>query len=83
MKLGDDRLGNMSFNARRTMVALALLPFLLTVANLYFEWHWFGQFDKRVVFVCAVVLFLVLRYLGPTVREAQDYRAAKRLSKQA
>lgn len=82
MKLGDDRLGNMSFNARRTIVALSLLPFSLVVANLYFEWHWFGKFDKRAVLVCAVVLFLVLRYLGPTVRDAQDYRAAKRMSKQ-
>jgi len=82
MKLGDDRLGDLSFNARRLIVALALLPFLLAVANLYFNWHWFGRVDKYVMLVCAVALFLVLRYLGPTVRDAQNYRMTKRNSKQ-
>jgi hypothetical protein len=82
VKLGDDRLGSMSFNARRAIVALTLLPFLLAVVNLYFDWHWFGSFDKGIVLVCAVALFLVLRYLGPTVRDAQEHRIAKRMSKQ-
>lgn len=81
MKLGDDRLGNMSSNVRRIIAALSLPPFLLVVANLYSNWHWFGRFDKGVVLVCSVAFFLVLRYLAPTVREAQAYRSAKRMSK--
>lgn len=29
MRLGDDRIGNLSFNVRRTIVALSLLSFVL------------------------------------------------------
>jgi hypothetical protein len=81
MKLGDDRLGNLSFNTRRVLVVLGLLPFLVATASWYFNLHWFGRFDKDVALGCAVALFLVLRYLGPTVRDAQAYRDAKRSGK--
>jgi hypothetical protein len=80
MELGTNRLGNFSFNARRAFLAIALVPFLLSLANLFLEWHWFGQYDKQIVVGCSVVGFLVLRYLGPTVSDAKKYRDAKRAS---
>lgn len=78
MELGTDRLGNFKFNTRRVFVALTLIPCVLSAANIYVEWHWFGKYDNHVLIGCFVVLFLVMRYLGPTVRDAKHFRDAKR-----
>lgn len=78
MKLGEDRLGKFSFGARRAFVAVALLPCVLAVVNYYFELGLFGRFDRWATAGAFVSLFLVMRYLGPTVREIRDYRSTRR-----
>lgn len=77
MQLGEDRLGKFSFGVRRAFVACALLPCVVTVANYYFEWGLFGRLDRWVIAGSFVSLFLVMRYLGPTVREIRDYRSVR------
>ena len=81
MELGENRLGNFSFHARRVIVGIALLPCLLSVINLYLKWGLFGHLDTAAVAVCFIALFLVMRYLGPTVREVKKHREAIRGSR--
>ena len=78
MDLTGRRLGDFSLKARRLFVGLALIPFLLSVLNHYLQWHLVGRFDNVAVAVASVVLFLVMRYLGPTVEELKRYREAER-----
>jgi hypothetical protein len=75
MQLGKNRLGHISFRVRRLIVGIALLPCILSVANIHFKWALFGGLDKVAVAVCFIALFLVMRYIGPTVQEVEDYRA--------
>ena len=81
MKLGDNRLGHLSFQTRRALVGIALLPCLLSVANVYLGWNLFGRFDKQVLVACFILLLLVMRYLGPTVDQVKKYREAARARK--
>ena len=74
MELGESRLGKFSLGMRRVFVGCALVPCILTVANYYFEWGLFGRFGRWVLAASFVSLFLVMRYLGPTVQEIRDYR---------
>jgi predicted small integral membrane protein len=76
MELAGKRLGNFSLRARRVFVGLALAPCLVTVANYYLGWGLFGRSEKWSIAVSFVVLFLVMRYLGPTVQQLREYRAS-------
>lgn len=78
MELGYNRLGNFSFRARRIMVGVALVPCLLSGMNVYLGWHLLGGFDNAVLGGCLILLFLVMRYLGPTMQEIREYREAAR-----
>ena len=77
-KLGRGRLGDFSFQTRRWIAGCAGLPFVLALANRYFEWGLFGTADKWAIGVSAVVLFLAARYLGPTAQQYDDYRRSRR-----
>jgi hypothetical protein len=76
--LGSDRLGNFSFRTRRWIAGCAALPFLLALASHYFEWGLFGAADSWVIAVSAVVLFLTIRYLGPTGEQYDAHRRRRR-----
>ena len=78
MELGEGRVGNFSFNTRRLFVAAGLVPFLLSIANFYLDLGLFGHFGKKAIAAAGVVLFLVLRYLGPTVEDTKRHRNARR-----
>jgi hypothetical protein len=78
VELGENRLGKFSFNMRRLFVGCALVPCIVTVADYYLGWGLFGRFGRWAIAVSFVLLFLVMRYLGPTVQEVQDYRAKTR-----
>jgi len=71
----------LSFNKKRLIVAIALLPCLLCVVNYFLDLQIFGQFAKQALIASFIVLFLVMRYLGPTLREIEEYRDAKRSGK--
>jgi hypothetical protein len=75
MELGGNRLGNFSFGIRRVFVGCALLLCILAVVNYYLEWGLFGRFSRWAIAASFVSLFLVMRYLGPTVQEVRDYRS--------
>ena len=75
MKLGENRLGKFSFQARRLFVGCALFPCILAVANYYFGWGLFGRAERWFIAAAFVLLFLVIRYLGPTVQQIRDYRS--------
>ena len=64
----------LSFNTKRVMVALALLAALTCLGNYYFEWAVFGSFAKMAVGASFVVLWAVLHFVGPTLREIENYR---------
>lgn len=74
MELGGNRLGKFPLTVRRAFVGCALVPCAVTVANHYPGWGLFGRDDRWSIAVSFVLLFLVMRYLGPTVQQLQDYR---------
>jgi len=78
VQLGEDRLGRFSFQMRRVFVGCALLPCVMTVAGYYLRWGLFGGFGRWAIAASFVLLFLVMRHLGPTVQEVQDYRNNRR-----
>lgn len=86
MKLQFDlpgkRLGNFSITARRAMVGLASMPFFFAIANYQFDWEFLEGHQKDAIAVAAVALFLVIRYLGPTVQDIRNMRNAKKRSVQ-
>ena len=78
MDLGSSRLGNFSLSMRRLFVGAALIPCVLSVASYYLHWGIAGRFGKAAIAVSFVVLFLVMRYLGPTVDDIRRFRNAER-----
>lgn len=77
-ELGRGRLGDFSFQTRRWIAGCAGLPFVIALANHFFEWGLFGPADKWAIPVSAVLLFLVARYLGPTVQQYDDHARSRR-----
>lgn len=71
-------MNKLSFNGKRIVGAVVLLIFLLCVANYYLDVRFFGRFNREVLIVSGVLMAIYLRYFGPTMRELQDYRDAKR-----
>lgn len=78
MELGGNRLGEFSLTTRRVFVGCALVPCVVTVANHYFGWGLFGGHDRLSIAASFIVLFFVMRYLGPTVQQLREYRASDR-----
>lgn len=78
MELGGSRWGRFSLKTRRVFVGCALVPCVVTVANHYLEWGLFGGDDRLSIALAFALLFLVMRYLGPTVRQLQEYRDSGR-----
>ena len=78
---GDHRVGGFSFRVRRLFVGLALLPCGLAVANFYLHWGLFGGYDKHALAAAFVVLYLVMRYLGPTMAQLREHREATKAGK--
>ena len=63
MEIEGKRLGNFSLTARRGFAGLALL----------------GSQDRWSIAASGVLMFLVMRYLGPTVRQIREYREGKKM----
>lgn len=78
MELGGKRLGNFTLMARRAFVGCALVPCAVIVANHYLEWGLFGRDDRWSIAASFVLLFLVMRYLGPTLQQLREYRNSGR-----
>jgi hypothetical protein len=77
-ELGTGRLGDFSFQTRRWIAGCAGVPFVLALANRYFEWGLFGTADKWAMAVSAVVLFLAARYFGPSAQQYDDHQRSRR-----
>ena len=75
VELGRNRIGKFSLLMRRWFVGLALVPCVVSVANF---WGLFGTRSKGFIAVSFVGLFLVMRYLGPTVQQIREYRRGLR-----
>jgi hypothetical protein len=71
---------NLSFNARRVIVAVLGLIAVSCLANHYLKLGFFGQFSWKAVIVSFGVLLFCLLYVGPTVDEIRSYRDKKRSS---
>jgi hypothetical protein len=71
-------LPKLSFNGKRVVAGLGLLLCLLCLANFYLNFGFFGRFGKDAIIVSFILLALVLRYLGPTLHEIQEYQDHKR-----
>lgn len=78
MELAGTRLGKFSLTTRRAFVGCALVPCAVTVANHYLGWGLFGSDDRWPIAASFVLLFLVMRYLGPTVHQLREYRQSGR-----
>jgi hypothetical protein len=70
----------LSFNARRAIVGLAVVLTLLCLINYYFDLGLFGSFDKQALMVSTLVLGYCVLGIGPTVEEIRNYRDRKRAS---
>jgi hypothetical protein len=69
----------MTFNQKRLCVGIAAVVAALCLANYELGWSIFGSLDAKKVFIGSMVLLaLVVHYLGPTLREVQEYRDARR-----
>ena len=68
------RMKRLSLDSKRAIVGIAMVPLIVCGLNSLFRWHLFGSFDKGALVLSAVVLVLVMRYLGPTIQEMRDYR---------
>ena len=71
-------MSNLSFNSKRLVVGVALVPPLFCLVNYFFELHIFGRFDVKILIVSFIFLAIVINYFGPTLHEVQEYRSAKR-----
>jgi hypothetical protein len=71
-------LANLTFNNKRLIVGVALLPCLFCVVNYYLNFGIFGRFGKQVLVASFIALYLVMQFIGPTVDEVRAYRAARR-----
>lgn len=80
MDLAGKRLGKFSLRTRRILVGCALAPCVLTVANYYLGWGLLGKWSRSSIAVSFVALFLVMRFLGPTVQQLREYRERGRLT---
>ena len=78
MEIAGRRLGNFSIKARRAFVGCALVPCAVALANYYLGWRLFGRFGQAPIAVSFVILFLVMRYLGPTVQQLREDREKTR-----
>jgi preprotein translocase subunit SecD len=67
-------MSSLSFNTKRVIVAFALLAVLICLGNYYFEWNVFGSFAKIALVLSFVALWAVIHFVGPTLREIEDYR---------
>jgi len=65
---------SLSFNAKRTIVAVAGLISLACAGNWYFEWSVFGRFDKTAMILSFAFLGAVIHFVGPTLKEVENYR---------
>lgn len=74
VELGGKRFGKFSLRARRAFVGCALAVCATAVANYYFRWGLFGNDERWSVAMSFVLLFLVMRYLGPTMQQIREYR---------
>lgn len=83
MELHGNRLGRFTLKTRRVFVGIALVPALLSVLNYYLGWGLAGDYAEEAIGLAFVGLFLVMRYLGPTVEELRRYRSAERKAEQS
>jgi hypothetical protein len=68
----------LAFNQKRLIVGVALAAALFSVANYYLDLGVFGRFGKHMIAASFVVLFLSMRYAGPTITEVREYREQQR-----
>lgn len=82
MELGGTRLGKFSLAAGRAFVGGASVPCAVSVVNHYLGWGLFGRDDRWSIGLSFVLLFLVMRYLGPTMQQLREYRQNDRAGRQ-
>ena len=73
---------NLSLSTRRIIAGAALALSLLCAANFYFDFKFFGGFDKQVMVVSFVILGLSQLFFGATPGELRQHRDSKRSSDQ-
>jgi hypothetical protein len=70
---------NLTFNQKRLCLGIALGIDAICLANLELGWALFGPLDPKKVFIGSVVaLVLIQHFVGPSLREVQEHRDAKR-----
>jgi hypothetical protein len=67
-----------SLTGKRIVAGIELLVCLFCLANYYLGFNAFGGYGKAVLILSFVVAALTLLFMGPTVRELEDYQEARR-----
>ena len=70
----------LSLKAKRIVLGIALAGCLLCLANYWFGFGFFGEWDRKVMVVSFAVLAVALYVFGPTVQEIERHRESKRNS---
>lgn len=71
----------LSFSGKRVVVVIVSLLPLFSLVNYLFDLHVFGIFDKKVLIGSFLAAAVIAHYFGPTLREIQEYRYARRAAR--
>ena len=70
---------SLTFNQKRLCLGIALGVAAICLANYELGWSLFGPLNPKKVFIGSVVALAQIRhFVGPTFREVQEHRDAKR-----
>ena len=75
MRIEGRRLGNFSYRTRRAVEIVFTIPCFVSGANLLFGWEYFGGRDNAVFAISVVILFLVMRFIGPGPGQTRSQEA--------
>lgn len=76
-------MNNLSFNAKRALTGVLAIPCFVVIANHFFALGVFEKYSREAMVVSWAVLWVIVRFIGPSVRETQEYKAIKRAAKDA
>jgi hypothetical protein len=68
----------LSFNQKRVAVGIFIIAALICLANRLFSLSLFGDYGKQASIISFLMLGVVMRYFGPTMKELEEHQEAGR-----
>jgi putative effector of murein hydrolase LrgA (UPF0299 family) len=70
-------MAKLSLNARRIIAGMMSVPQCVCIVNYFGHYRWFWPYDAGVMSVSALIAFVTLGWIGPTIEELRDHRNKK------